>query len=88
MSIGKQSVQSGVTQARDAVEEGIPNATSATGVATAQAQRAIQKRAKLFSKPLGRLGPRQAMWPTMCWLVGVTPSKLQVVKWTSGRSWR
>jgi ElaB/YqjD/DUF883 family membrane-anchored ribosome-binding protein len=41
MSMENKSVQSGVTQTRDAVEEGVQNATSATGAATGQAERAI-----------------------------------------------
>ena len=36
-----ESFQSGVTQAGEAVGEGVRNATSATAVATAQAERAV-----------------------------------------------
>src|SRR6202035_4116541 len=41
MSMENKTVQSGVTQAGEAVGEGVRNATSATAAATGQAERAV-----------------------------------------------
>jgi hypothetical protein len=41
--------------------EGVSNATPAPPAATGQAEKRLAKQAKLFSKPHGKLGPRQVM---------------------------
>jgi hypothetical protein len=68
--------------------EGVSNATPTPPQRRVRRKRRLAKQAKLFSKPHGKLGPRQVVWRMTCLLPRVTLPKLHLVRSTNSRSWR
>jgi hypothetical protein len=66
--------------------EGVSSAPSVPAAATGQTEKTLGEAGEAFSKPRGRLGPRQAMWRITCCPPVVTPPKLHPVKSKNSRS--